>query len=137
MSTGFFQRIRFWGSGGISDAVEEAFAGPRTNPWQEVFDPNTNQNMKKTGRSHFDTGKPTLDPAKKEPSCWEYVVQSQEKAAKSVKEKAFESMGGSKDSPVDAADLKKLFDPEHVDSIMKMADKNGDGKIDFKEFCDM
>lgn len=31
------------------------------------------------------------------------------------------------DSSIDAADLRKMFAPEHVENIMKMADKNGDG----------
>lgn len=32
------------------------------------------------------------------------------------------------DTPVDAAELRKMFDPKHVENILKMADKNNDGK---------
>lgn len=38
---------------------------------------------------------------------------------------------------IDAADLRRMFKPERVDAIMKLADKNGDGKLDYREFCEL
>lgn len=129
----WFQRIRqTWGGGDAAAEEPPTPKSPRQNPWREVFDPNSNPNLKKAGRSYYDT----VDKDKKEPSCWDYVAQSQEKTATTVKEKAFAAMGA-KGGTLDAADLRKMFEPEHVETIMKMADKNGDGKIDFNEFCEM
>ncbi|KAI7840776.1 hypothetical protein COHA_005514 [Chlorella ohadii] len=106
--------------------------------WRDT-DPGYNPNMAKTGRSYYDT----VENKKASPGIWDYHLQSEKaerEASHDVARAAFKSMGASttpQGDVLDASALRKMFASDRVDQLMAMADKNKDGKIDFKEFCDL
>eukprot|EP00887_Chlorella_sp_A99_P005213 scaffold1.g5213.t1 len=126
---GILDRLkRASGWGGTEEGAEDKGPrSPRTNVWQEVFDPNTNPALKKAGRSYYDHP----EPGEKPKSVMDYQVES-EKARQDVKQAAFATLSANKDT-IDASDLRKLFDQARVERIMEFADKNKDGKIDYQE----
>lgn len=69
---------------------------------------------------------------------WDHCLDSEasKKNASDLGKVAFDSMAKNKDA-ISSEELKKMLSPERVESIMKCADKNGDGKIDFQEFMTM
>lgn len=111
-------------------SAPETPTSPKKNPWREVFDPNSNPNMKRTSREYYDT------PDKDQKSVWDYHVEA-EKASGGAKQAAFSPVTGANKDFIEASDLRKLFEQDRVDRIMQAADKNKDGHIDYKEFCSM
>ncbi|KAL4424441.1 hypothetical protein ABPG77_006379 [Micractinium sp. CCAP 211/92] len=102
--------------------------------WGDVFDPNTNPRMKNVGRSYYDSP----DPGQPQKGVWDYHLDAQKAASKDMAEGAFRAMGASgTDDALDASQLRKMFDADRVQKIMEAADKNKDGRISYKEFCDM
>lgn len=109
---------------------KQAVTGTHTNEWQSVFNPgrNYNPNMQ-MGRSYYDT----VDPHHRTPTTWEYILKSE-----NMKQLSFAQLDKNADGVIDASDLRHALGPQaNVDELIHQADKNGDGKIDYYEFCEM
>jgi len=103
----------------------------RNSVWQGVFNPGRNysDNMKNIGNQYFDHI--PEDQKKGEYSVWEHVVKGE-------RMKVFHQFDRDHDGFLDAEDLRKsLGESADVMQLIKAADKNGDGKIDYSEFCEL
>lgn len=98
--------------------------------WRSVFNPGKNYNMKeKVGRTYFDH----VDNPKSQPTTWEYIVKSDH-----LKQISFAQFDKNGDGFISADELRSTLGPSaNVDALIKQADKNKDGRIDYKEFCDI
>ncbi|KAK9806722.1 hypothetical protein WJX72_000570 [[Myrmecia] bisecta] len=101
--------------------------GVQTDVWRSVFNPGSNANIGKVGADYYDR----VDDSKRQPTTWEYIIRAERK-------KAFDSLDKSADGFIDADDLVAVLGHSHdAERLIKEADKNGDGKIDYKEFCEL
>lgn len=130
----FPKHFRRFGGAGVTTILRlhlYCCAGPRYNTWQATFNPGRNYSEKAHGRSSFDV------PDGNQPkTTWEYVVESEQANAQTMQDAAFKGLSNGKDT-LTRDDLKRLFSESRVESILKTADKNNDGKIDFDEFVDL
>ncbi|GMH45506.1 hypothetical protein BSKO_13463 [Bryopsis sp. KO-2023] len=102
---------------------------PGSDVWRSVFNPGRNYSLhdKNVGRTYYDT----VDDPKKQPTTWEYIVK-----ADHLKQVSFAQFDKNADGFISADELRSTLGPSaNVDALIKQADKNGDGKIDYKEFC--
>ncbi|KAL0051505.1 hypothetical protein WJX82_008826 [Trebouxia sp. C0006] len=82
--------------------------------------------MRGVGRDYFDHAED-----EKAPSTWQMVL-------KSAQVKQFQNLDANADGFIDAKDLEHhLGRSSGVAALIKEADKNNDGKIDYQEFCDL
>lgn len=103
---------------------------PGSEVWRSVFNPGRNYNMsdKKVGRNFYDH----VD-SPKAPTTWEYIVK-----ADHLKQVSFAQFDKNADGYISADELRSTLGPSaNVDALIKQADKNKDGRIDYKEFCDI
>jgi hypothetical protein len=95
--------------------------------WRSVFNPGSNPATKNAGTEYFDR----VDDSKPKMTTWDHIIMAERK-------KAFDSLDKTADGYIDAADLTAtLGHSQGVEDLIKKADKNGDGKIDYKEFCEL
>lgn len=103
--------------------------GARKDVWQGVFNPGRNYNMEKVGRTYFDT----VENPKNSPTTWEYIVK-----AEHLKQLSFAHFDKNADGFITADELREtLGHSANVEDLIKQADKKGNGKIDYEEFCDL
>eukprot|EP01025_Chloroclados_australasicus_P024966 TRINITY_DN25004_c0_g1_i1.p1 TRINITY_DN25004_c0_g1~~TRINITY_DN25004_c0_g1_i1.p1 ORF type:complete len:212 (-),score=10.62 TRINITY_DN25004_c0_g1_i1:214-849(-) len=101
----------------------------RTNVWQETFSPQMNSNMKHISRDFYDSP----DPKQESSTVWEQIIK-----ADTIRRVSFHHFDKNQDGFIDADDLRAELGPNaQVEQLIKMADKNGDGKIDQSEFCEL
>jgi hypothetical protein len=104
-------------------------ASPRTNVWQDVFNPGKNFSNKMADRSYYDN----VDDKKVAPSTWEYILH-----AENLKRLSFAGLDKDGDGFIDAKELRTALGPQaNVQHLIEQADRNGDGKIDFYEFQEL
>lgn len=99
--------------------------------WRSVFNPGRNYSMhdKGVGRTYYDA----VDDPKKQPTTWEYIVK-----AEHLKQVSFAQFDRNADGFISAEELRSTLGPSaNVDALIRQADKSGDGKINYKEFCDI
>jgi len=107
----------------------ESSGGRRKDVWQGVFNPGRNFNMDKVGRNYFDH----VENPKSSPTTWEYIVK-----AEHLKQLSFAHFDKNADGFITADELRDtLGNSANVEDLIKQADRNGDGKIDYSEFCDL
>lgn len=107
----------------------ESNGGRRKDVWQGVFNPGRNFNMDKVGRNYFDH----VENPKSSPTTWEYIVK-----AEHLKQLSFATFDKNADGFITAEELRDtLGHSANVEDLIKQADRNGDGKIDYSEFCDL
>ncbi|DBB16858.1 TPA: Calcium-dependent protein kinase 15 [Trebouxia sp. C0006] len=100
--------------------------GKTSDAWRSTFSPGRNPNMRGVGRDYFDHAED-----EKAPSTWQMVL-------KSAQVKQFQNLDANADGFIDAKDLEHhLGRSSGVAALIKEADKNNDGKIDYQEFCDL
>lgn len=103
--------------------------GVRKDVWQGVFNPGRNFNMDKVGRNYFDH----VENPKSSPTTWEYIVK-----AEHLKQLSFAAFDKNSDGFITADELRQtLGKGANVEDLIQQADRNGDGKIDYQEFCDL
>jgi len=115
---------------------QQGEAGQTTSPkgvhkdvWQGVFNPGRNYNMEKVGKNYFDH----VENPKNSPTTWEYIVK-----AEHLKQLSFAAFDRNSDGFITADELRQtLGRGANVEDLIKQADRNGDGKIDYQEFCDL
>lgn len=84
---------------------------------------------KGVGRTYYDA----VDDPKKQPTTWEYIVK-----AEHLKQVSFAQFDRNADGFISAEELRSTLGPSaNVDALIRQADKSGDGKINYKEFCDI
>ncbi|EIE18745.1 hypothetical protein COCSUDRAFT_68180 [Coccomyxa subellipsoidea C-169] len=101
----------------------------RTNIWQGTFNPrmNTSANYKNMGNQYYDH----VPDKTGEYSVWDHVVKGE-------RMKIFHNFDKDNDGFLDAHDLQQSFgNTADVKQMIAAADKNGDGKIDYAEFCEL
>ncbi|CAD7704063.1 unnamed protein product [Ostreobium quekettii] len=104
-------------------------SGARKDVWQGVFNPGRNFNMDKVGKNYFDH----VENPKSSPTTWEYIVK-----ADHLKQLSFAHFDKNADGFITADELREtLGHGANVEGLIKQADRNGDGKIDYMEFCDL
>ncbi|KAK9787470.1 hypothetical protein WJX73_007722 [Symbiochloris irregularis] len=97
--------------------------------WQSVWNPgrNYNDNYKTVGNQYYDH----VDKTPGNTSVWDHILRSE-------RIKAFKSFDRDGDGFITADELKmKLGSQADVSQLIAAADKNGDGKIDYSEFCEL
>lgn len=102
---------------------------PGSEVWRSVFNPGRNYSLhdRNVGRTYYDT----VDDPKKQPTTWEYIVKADH--LKQVSTPQFDKHA---DGFVTADELRStLGQTANVDALIRQADKNGDGRINYKEFC--
>ncbi|BDA49727.1 probable calcium-dependent protein kinase [Coccomyxa sp. Obi] len=101
----------------------------RTNVWQSTFNPrkNASPQYKTVGNQYFDH----VPDKTGEYSVWDHVVKGE-------RMKIFHSFDKDHDGYLNASDLEQSFGrTADVKQMIAAADRNGDGKIDYAEFCEL
>lgn len=104
-------------------------SGDRSRAWADTFNPGRNyhNNYKAVGNDYFDH----VDKKPGNNSIWDHIIKSE-------RQKAFSSFDRDNDGFVTADDLRmKLGAQADVAQLIAAADRNGDGKIDYSEFCEL
>lgn len=116
----------FGGSDSKTADSQQTTSGKTSDAWRSTFSPGRNPNMKSVGRDYYDHAEDG-----KSATTWQMVL-------KSAQVKQFQDLDANADGFIDAKDLEKhLGRSSGVAALIKEADKNNDGKIDYQEFTDM
>lgn len=118
----------------LGDVAKPRKKGPsvrKANVWESVFNPGRNYNMEgRVGASQFD--KPD-SPGGRSTTVWDEILKAQ-----TVRDLAFSDLDKDRDGFITADELHRVLGKDAaVDALILEADKNGDGKIDYKEFSDL
>mmetsp|Transcript_44500 Transcript_44500/g.113704 ORF Transcript_44500/g.113704 Transcript_44500/m.113704 type:complete len:94 (+) Transcript_44500:559-840(+) len=84
--------------------------------------------MKQTKRDYFD------QPGDSKATTWDHVLKSEQ-----VKQLTFNQLDKNGDGFITSDELKTELSGSSIDvnRMIKQADKNGDGKVDYAEFCEL
>jgi len=112
--------------------------GPKENVWQSTFNPGRNYKTHAPGRTNYDH----VDDKAPSKTTWEMVLQSQNAGAPKPtgddQKTQFKQMDNDGDGFIDAKDLRSFLGPAaNVDKLIKQADRNNDGRIDYNEFTNL
>lgn len=111
-----------------SKAVGKAHQGSK-EVWMNRAYLGEHKLVTKAGKSFYDTVKNPKD----EPSSWDYILKGEQ-----MRRVAFAAIDENNDGFLDKNELRKaLGESDEVEKLIKVADKNGDGRIDYKEFCQL
>jgi hypothetical protein len=101
----------------------------KANVWESVFNPGRNYNMEgRVGASQFDNPD---SPGGRSTTVWDEILK-----AETVR--SFSDLDKDGDGFITASELRQALGKDvSIDALIKEADKNGDGKIDYQEFSDL
>merc|ERR1712072_1161351 len=101
----------------------------KANVWESVFNPGRNYNMEgRVGASQFYNPD---SPGGRSTTVWDEILK-----AETVR--SFSDLDKDGDGFITASELRQALGKDvSIDALIKEADKNGDGKIDYQEFSDL
>lgn len=101
----------------------------KANVWESVFNPGRNYNMEgRVGASQFDNPD---SPGGRSTTVWDEILK-----AETVR--SFSDLDKDGDGFITTSELRQALGKDvSIDALIKEADKNGDGKIDYQEFSDL